>query len=103
MALLRPGASLDTVVYDAEAVTRGPSRVSLTIRGAGLGGDLPVVSARSPVDGRVLEEGVCFALLSRTAWGEPSSERTLTWGDTVVITASGARRLGSRPQEFLAV
>lgn len=102
MALLRPGASLGAVVHDAEAVNRGPSRVSLIIRGAGLGDDLPVVSARSPVDGRVLEEGVCFALLSRTAWGDPANERTLTWGDTVVITRSGARRLGSRPQEFLA-
>lgn len=102
MALLRPGTSPIGVVQSAEAASHAPYRVSLTIRGAGLGGDLPAVSARSPVEDRVLEEGVCFALMSRTAWGDPTREHALTWGDTVVITRSGARRLGSRPQDFLA-
>jgi hypothetical protein len=68
----------------------------------GTGNDGPLLVALQPeppeVRAVVVEEGCCFNL-------KPSVEldgrdHYCRWGDTVVVTSSGARRLGTRVREL---
>jgi hypothetical protein len=53
------------------------------------------------MSGRRLHEGVCFVLKPYATWSDGDGEKELNWGDTVVITGNGARRLGDRPHELI--
>jgi Xaa-Pro dipeptidase len=71
--------------------------------GRGLGDDAPV-SARSTTEahaGWKLEENVVFVLKPTVA--TPDGRKRLYWGDCVVCTPEGARRLGKRPVEVIEV
>jgi Xaa-Pro aminopeptidase len=71
--------------------------------GRGLGDDAPV-SARSTTEahaGWQLEENVVFVLKPTVA--TPDGRKRLYWGDCVVCTPEGARRLGKRPVEVIEV
>ena len=73
----------------------------LTMHGRGAGDDGPIITsnARSPRQlGVALRENMVFICKpsARSADGASIS----TWGDTVVVTATGGRRLGKRPHDL---
>jgi len=64
----------------------------------GLGDDLPALLGNADMDrfrSTPLEEGMVFCLKPRT--GDPETGGHMTVGDTVCVTATGARRLSQRP------
>jgi Xaa-Pro dipeptidase len=68
----------------------------------GLGDDTPVLLGDSDLDryrGTPLEEGMVFVLKPRT--GDPETGGHMTVGDTVCVTATGARRLSQRSMALL--
>lgn len=99
---LRPGANL--LGLAAAPTQRGACWLSARIRGAGLGDDLPAVSAGRvdavALDGPVLRAGECFLLEIDVRWNGAKGEQRLTWGDTVALNPSGPERLGRRVQEL---
>lgn len=84
---------------------RGPLRsvsVAVSIRGCGLGKDEPTASYRGPKPLRETPHGLigkdsCLFLGVRTS----SDSQQILWGDSVVVTANGVRRLGNNPQSIL--
>jgi Xaa-Pro aminopeptidase len=106
MESLRPGitvgelAELTRKTGEKAAPKSGPAAgatAELTMHGRGAGDDGPIItsSARSPSQLAVaLRENMVFICKpsARSADGTIS-----TWGDTVVVTANGGRRLGKRP------
>jgi Xaa-Pro aminopeptidase len=71
--------------------------------GRGLGDDAPV-SARSTSDAHArwkLEENVVFIV--KPTVSTPDGRKRLYWGDCVVCTNRGARRLGKRPIEVIDI
>jgi Xaa-Pro aminopeptidase len=103
--LLRPGATFGEISAAAEAASKGPFRARPTLHGQGLGDDMPLITPGASVANRVpdrrLEPGVCFVLKPYAEWTDGGGPKGLNWGDTVVITETGARRLGSRPHELV--
>ncbi len=101
VGMLAPGRSLDDVhaamlaTIRAAAVSRmaREARWRLILRGCGLGGDLP---RRQPAPGSsqqmLLSPGCCLAV----GLAADCDSTRLIWGDSVVLTATGARRLGRR-------
>lgn len=105
--ILRPGATFEEVAAALADLAVGPFRARQTLHGRGLGDDIPLITSSSAAGNRmgdrVLEAGVCFVLKPYAVWSDAKGEKELNWGDTVVITASGARRLGARPHEIIVV
>jgi len=102
---LTPGASMAEFVSIGEEAARGtPFSCSVIIHSRGLGNDAPMVifnsRDRRQLDWPILENAT-FILkpLVRNAAGE----KPTCWGDTVVATSSGARRLGSQPSQFIEI
>ncbi len=108
--LLKPGVTVKEIIDEVETTGKnsapktGPAAGALpklTMHGRGAGDDGPIVTghARSPEQLAVaLEENMVFIF-------KPSAETAdhgsiCTWGDTVVVTAKGGRRLGKRPHEL---
>jgi Xaa-Pro aminopeptidase len=109
MENLKPGvtvkelAEISQKTGEKAAPQSGPAAgvtAQLTMHGRGAGDDGPIItgSARSPRQLAVaLKENMVFIF-------KPSARATdgsiCTWGDTVVITANGGRRLGKRPHDL---
>jgi Xaa-Pro aminopeptidase len=109
MESLRPGVTVRELAEITEktgerAVPKsGPlvgATAQLTMHGRGAGDDGPIITshARSPRQLEVaLRENMVFIF-------KPSAKATdgsiSTWGDTVVVTAKGGRRLGKRPHDL---
>ncbi len=95
---LRVGQPLQEVIGPR---TDGACQIGLAIAGAGLGDDLPwSIPGRSPMPamaGPELRVGEVFTVRTSAAWTEEDQERTLTWGESIVMTTAGPRRLGTRP------
>ncbi len=73
------------------------------LHGRGLGDDAPI-SARSTTDTHArwrLEENVVFILKPTVA--TPDGRKRLYWGDCVVCTPQGPRRLGKRPVDVIQI
>jgi Xaa-Pro dipeptidase len=104
-AVLRPGARFADVEAAVRPAASGRFGVRQTLRGRGVGDDIPLITSSSSTAGRmrelVLEEGVCFVLKPYATWADAHGAKELNWGDTVVITRDGARRLGERPHELI--
>jgi len=99
----RPGVTFGELI-DAAAVTAldGRASVGLGAHGRGTGDDGPLVVAGRPSPDDVrnlrLEEGCVFAIKpSATIDGIADFAR---WGDSIVVTSTGAERLGTRAQEL---
>ncbi len=97
--IFRPGLTIGEL--NQFVVDWGKKHTSFMVRplfhGRGLGDDAPV-SARATTDAHArwkLEENVVFILKPTVA--TPDGRKRLYWGDCVVCTAQGARRLGKRP------
>lgn len=106
LAAIRPGTNLGKLAeLTRESVKRAaPDKGSaagatakLTMHGKGAGDDGPIItgSARDPRQlAYGLKENMTFVFKPSVLTADGSS--ICTWGDTVVVTADGARRLGTR-------
>jgi Xaa-Pro aminopeptidase len=109
-ANLKPGITVRELAEltqrsGAEAAPKsGPAaraRAELTMHGRGAGDDGPIITshARSPHQLAVaLRENMVF-ILKPSAISE-DGHYICTWGDTVVVTAHGGRRLGKRAHDL---
>ena len=88
----------------AAAPKSGPAagaKAELTMHGRGAGDDGPIITshARSPrMLGVELRENMVFICKPSAITVDGNS--LSTWGDTVVVTAQGGRRLGKRPHDL---
>ncbi len=110
MEHLRPGVSVkelaDLTLKVGAAVTpkSGPAagaRGDLNMHGRGAGDDGPIITAhaKSPRQlGVTLQENMVFICKPSAISADGSS--ISTWGDTVMITPNGGRRLGKRPHDL---
>jgi Xaa-Pro aminopeptidase len=107
---LKPGvtvgelAELTKRTAQNAAPKSGPAtgaRGDLTMHGRGAGDDGPIITphAKSPKQLNVaMRENMVF--VCKPAAISADDEYTCQWGDTVVVTKSGGRRLGKRPHEL---
>jgi Xaa-Pro dipeptidase len=103
MDKLKPGVTVRELI-DAATFTgmKGRAKTGLGGHGRGTGDDGPLLVAGRPEPKEVLdlviEEGCSFAIKPSVALdGVGDFAR---WGETVAVTAKGAERLGTRPQEM---
>jgi len=78
-------------------------KVSLTMHGRGLGEDRPMLlgGAMTPdIANYVLQDGNVFIMKPAV---RPADGPSISWGDTVAVTPSGGRRLGSDKQELVVI
>ena len=98
--VMRPGASFGELQEAATQVNRGSKATGfLTLHGRGLGDDGPLITPQSQpaVKSVVLQEGNVFIVKPSVSYNGQSDVGHV--GDTVVVTATGAERLGTRPIE----
>lgn len=107
---LKPGitvrelAELTQKSASEAAPKSGPAagaRTGLTMHGRGAGDDGPIITshARSPRQlGVQLRENMVF--ICKPSAISADGNYICTWGDTVVVTAHGGRRLGKRPHDL---
>ncbi len=107
---MRPGVTVKELAEttrrtgEAAAPRSGPAagaRARLTMHGRGAGDDGPIITsnARSPGQlGVALHENMVFICKPSAITADGNS--ICTWGDTVVVTTKGARRLGKRPHDL---
>lgn len=110
MEQLKPGISVKEISELAEATGKkaapssGPAanaQCKLTMHGRGAGDDGPIITghARDPENLAVrLEENMVF--IFKPSAETPGCTHICTWGDTVLITPDGGRRMGKRPHEL---
>jgi len=106
LKVLKPGSTFGEVVafYQDEVKSAGYEPDGALMHGRGLGEDAPMLwgAVRDfPESQASLKRGTCLSLSRR-----PEKERCEDYiraGDTVVIERSGARRLGKRELNFLAL
>ena len=111
MENLKPGvtvgelAQLSRRTAESAAPKTGPAagaRGDLTMHGRGAGDDGPIITphARNPQQLAVaMRENMVF--ICKPSAISADGEYTCQWGDTVVVTKSGGRRLGKRPHELV--
>jgi Xaa-Pro dipeptidase len=107
---LKPGitvgelAELTKRTAASAAPKTGPAadaRGDLTMHGRGAGDDGPIITphAKSPKQlGVAMRENMIF--VCKPAAISADGEHACQWGDTVVVTKNGGRRLGKRPHEL---
>jgi Xaa-Pro dipeptidase len=108
--MLKPGATVgDFEELHRSAVEGTDYNCRIVMHGRGLGDDAPV-SIAGARDKRMAEwpviENAVFALKPRVGTGGPEAfdpEHFVGWGDTVVATPGGARRLGTMPAELIEI
>lgn len=95
---LRPGATLgDVVGVCAEVAAGTPFECEPIVHSRGLGMDAPVLVFRARDERTrdwVIAENAVFIVKPQVKTADGA--RRVMWGDTVVVTATGARRLGHR-------
>jgi Xaa-Pro aminopeptidase len=103
MAKLKPGVTVRELI-DAATFTamNGRAKTGLGGHGRGTGDDGPLLVAGRPEPNEVLnlviEEGCSFVIKPSVILdGVGDFAR---WGETVAVTETGAKRLGTRPQEM---
>jgi Xaa-Pro dipeptidase len=104
LAAMRPGVTVGELRQAAAKVGRHPDvRGELIMHGRGLGDDGPLVLPNQDdprIDGMRLEAGTVFAVKPYVVY---RGQREIGHvGDTVVVTARGAERLGTWPIEALS-
>ncbi|MFM2129295.1 MAG: hypothetical protein RL477_841 [Pseudomonadota bacterium] len=108
--VIRPGTTLQEIDAAANAAVRhaapasGPAAgatAKLTMHGKGAGDDGPIITGFSRERRHMtyeLKKNMTFIFKPSANTADGNS--ICTWGDTVVITESGARRLGKRPHDL---
>jgi Xaa-Pro aminopeptidase len=111
---MRPGATWREVHEQTYAVAHGsPYRIEFLLHGRGLGDEGPLFiptddHAEHPLWNDPLRENTAFVLKpyayrpegGRDDWTTPWN---VAWGDSVVVRAHGAERLGTRPYSLICV
>lgn len=102
---LRPGAKMGDFMDICEKAAQGtPYTCRLIMHSRGTGDDAPMIifGARDPrVVNWPIEENNVFIFKPMVWMGE--WEQWVCWGDTVVVTPDGPRRLGKRPPELIEI
>jgi len=103
LAAMKPGVTMGELAkVGVLSGMGGRGQASVTLHGRGTGDDGPLMTPsgrNSAMMNMELREGASFVVKPSTSVdGKPDYGR---WGDTVVVTASGAQRLGTRPQELV--
>ena len=100
--LMRPGVTMGELYDACAAVGQGTGyQTRLGMHGRGLGEDRPLFSGgagSAEIRAIKLEANNVFILKPSAA--TPDHKRHINWGDTVVVTPDGGRRLGKRPQGY---
>jgi Xaa-Pro aminopeptidase len=103
MDRLRPGVTVRELIAAARVTGMGGRLVTgLGGHGRGTGDDGPLLVARRQEQADVLDIAIeedCSFVIKPSASLDGSDDYA-RWGDTVVVTSSGAKRLGTRPQEM---
>jgi Xaa-Pro dipeptidase len=97
--LLRPGHTIGDLVRASETVAQGtPFTCRILMHGKGLGDDAPI-AIYGTRDKRMsewpIENNACFVIKPMVMQGD--KQQFVYWGDTVVATPHGARRIGTQP------
>ena len=111
LTAMRPGQRWGDVFAAVAAAANGPDGTMLTlVHGRGLGNDGPLLVPNRDngyLAGQPILANTTFILkpLLQAAEAPVPSARThdVTWGDTIVVTETGAKRLGSRPCELTII
>jgi len=111
VAAMRPGVTFQEVVDAARrAVTSPEYRTSMTFHGRGLGDDWPLIVEDGAAGGtgdllaRPIEANTVFIVKPNVfPKGTTYRGERMTWADKVEVTDAGARRMGTRPQELIAI
>jgi Xaa-Pro aminopeptidase len=77
------------------------AKADLNMHGRGAGDDGPIITAHAKSPRQlavVLRENMVFICKPSAITADGSS--ICTWGDTIVITAAGGKRLGKRPHDL---
>jgi Xaa-Pro aminopeptidase len=110
LAATKPGSTLGQLSQIADGAVAaamprsGPvagAKARLTMHGKGAGDDGPIITsaARDPRHLTYeLKENMTFTFKPSVSTADGSS--ICTWGDTVVVTPRGGRRLGTRPHDL---
>lgn len=108
---LKPGLSMKELAEITEkagieaAPKSGPAagaKAALTMHGRGAGDDGPIVihNTSRPYQLSIgLLENMAF--ICKPSVSTPDGAHGITWGDTVVVTPKGGRRLGKRPHDLV--
>jgi len=104
VAAMRPGVTFGQILEACAATPKVAGwGANLILHGRGLGDEGPLVTF-PPYDpevvARPLQEGNTFIIKPRVSREREGS--MAIFGDTVTVTATGARRLGKRPMDFAA-
>lgn len=110
---IRPGATPGELATIAADVSRGPYQCRVVIHGRGLGDDAPLLVFRSQRESRgermsrwTFERNAVLMVKPYVFYGDPFEdfiEESVGWGDTVVVTDAGPRRLGTKRPEIIEV
>lgn len=111
LTAMRPGQRWGDVFAAVAAAANGPDGTMLTlVHGRGLGNDGPLLVPNRDngyLAGQPILANTTFILkpLLQAAEAPVPSARThdVTWGDSIVVTETGAKRLGSRPCELTII
>ena len=99
--LARPGMTLADLAARTEGVAKGtPYRIRFLMHGRGLGDDAPiyVFSADETTKRWAVEENASFIIKPIVSCDGLAD---IVWGDSVVITPEGAKRLGTLTPEII--
>jgi len=111
LAALRPGRAWGDVLAAVDAVAgNGDGKMFPLLRGRGLGNDGPLLvpglnSMRVP-DEPILANTTFILKPYLHVPEAPAAfarQYCVTWGDTIVVTDTGARRLGTRKRELTVI
>jgi len=110
---MTPGSRWGDVFAAVDAAVEGAGGAMFTLlNGRGLGNDGPLVipasiNPRADIEDDLILENTTFVLkpflIVPEAPAQFARTHDVTWGDTVVITATGAQRLGTRIPEITVV
>jgi Xaa-Pro aminopeptidase len=110
LGALKPGTTLGSLSELTQQIVKrvtpksGPAAnatAKLTMHGKGAGDDGPIITgaARDPRQlSYQLKKNMTFTFKPSASTADGSS--ICTWGDTVVVTENGGRRLGTRPHDL---
>jgi Xaa-Pro dipeptidase len=102
--LLRPGATVGDLARASAEVAHGEYVCRILMHGRGLGDDSPIAiygTRDRTMSDWVIQENSTFMIKPIVMRGE--RERYIYWGDTVVATQTGARRLGRQPPRIMEI
>jgi Xaa-Pro aminopeptidase len=102
--LLRPGTTVGELARASAAVADGEYTCRILMHGRGLGDDAPIAiygTRDRTMSDWVVQANSTFMIKPIVMRGE--RERYIYWGDTVVATPGGARRLGRQPPRIMEI